>query len=231
MPSFLRRRPSAALIISSVALFVSLGGASYAAVTIPDHSVGAPQLQKNAVTNPKIENGAVTYKKIRPNSVGRVRANLGQLQERVGGSCASGTAIGSVGKDGKVLCNAALPSGVQTTSNTVSLSTKASPVTIASASLSAGTNWMGFADPSVAVTGTTDGQRVQVTCKLAVGSNTLTRAVTVIATAGGATDASIPLTLAGPGGSSSIACSAKPATGTLGATHVTAAIDALQLNP
>ena len=46
VPSFLRRRPSAALIVACVALFISLGGASYAAVTIPNNSVGAAQLKR-----------------------------------------------------------------------------------------------------------------------------------------------------------------------------------------
>ena len=70
LPSCLRRRPSAALVVSCVALFISLGGASYAAITIPNNSVGAAQLQKNAVTNSKLENNAVSYKKIQAGSVG-----------------------------------------------------------------------------------------------------------------------------------------------------------------
>jgi hypothetical protein len=232
MPSILRRRPSAALIVSSVALFVSLGGASYAAVTIPNNSVGSPQLKKNAVTNSKITNGAVTYKKIRPNSVGRVRANLGQLQERVGGTCAAGTAIGTVGKDGKVTCNATLPAGLQTTNNTAKISPTATGATsVASLSLPAGTNYMAFAGPTVAVSGATAGQRVQVSCTLTVGSNTQTRATTVIGTASETTDASIPLQLAGPSGTASVTCTAKPVAGTLPATSVTSSIDALQINP
>jgi hypothetical protein len=232
LPSILRRRPSPALIVSCVALFVSFGGVSYAAATIPNNSVGSPQLEKNAVTNSKIDNGAVTYKKIRPNSVGRVRANLGQLQERIGGKCAAGTAIGTVGKDGTVTCNATLPAGLQTTSNTVAISpTAIAPTTIATLALPAGPNYMAFADPNVAVTGATADQRVQVSCTLAVGSNTQTRAATVIATAGSTTSAAIALQLSGPSGSSSVVCAAKPISGTLPTTSVTASIDALQINP
>lgn len=233
LPSILRRRPSAALLVSCVALFVSLGGASYAAMTIPNNSVGAAQLKKNAVTNSKLSNNSVTFKKIAPNSVGKVRANLGQLQQRVTGKCAGGTAIGTVGKDGKVTCNATLPSGLQTTSNTATISpTATGPTTVTSVSLPSGPNYMTFANPTVAVSGIPAGnQRVQASCTLTVGSNTQTRAATVIGTAGNTTDASIPLQLAGPSGTASVACTAKAQSGTLPTTTVTAALDALQINP
>ena len=46
-----RRHLTPSLVISMVALFVALGGASYAAVKIPKNSVGAAQIKKNAVTS------------------------------------------------------------------------------------------------------------------------------------------------------------------------------------
>lgn len=55
--------------IALLALFVALGGTTYAATSLPRNSVGAKQLKKNAVTNPKIANGAVTGLKIANNSV------------------------------------------------------------------------------------------------------------------------------------------------------------------
>jgi hypothetical protein len=58
------RAPSPALIISLIALFVALGGTTYAAANLPKNSVGTPQLKKNAVTAPKIKSGAVTAAKI-----------------------------------------------------------------------------------------------------------------------------------------------------------------------
>lgn len=58
------RAPSPAFVISLVALFVALGGTTYAATSLPANSVGAKQLKKNAVTSPKIKNGAVTAAKI-----------------------------------------------------------------------------------------------------------------------------------------------------------------------
>jgi hypothetical protein len=233
LPSIMRRRPSAALIVACVALFVSLGGASYAAVTIPNNSVGAAQLKKNAVTNSKLSANSVTYKKIAPNTVGKVRANLGQLQERVSGKCAAGSALATITKDGKVTCNDALPSALQTTSNSATISpTATGPTTITSLALPAGPNYLVLANPSVAVSGIATGnQRVQVTCTLTVGSNTQTRSTTVIGTSGSATNASIPFQLDGPSGTATLACTAKAASGTLPTTSVTAAINALQLSP
>ena len=43
------RRPSPAMVVALLALFIALGGASYAAIKIPDNSVGAAQLKTNAV--------------------------------------------------------------------------------------------------------------------------------------------------------------------------------------
>lgn len=51
------RRPRVAYanVASTVALFVSLGGASYAALQIPRDSVGTAQLRRGAVTNAKVK--------------------------------------------------------------------------------------------------------------------------------------------------------------------------------
>ena len=54
----------AALVLSAIALFVALGGTSYAAITLARNSVGTKQLKKNAVTAPKIRAGAVTGAKV-----------------------------------------------------------------------------------------------------------------------------------------------------------------------
>ena len=58
------RAPCPALVIALIALFVALGGTSYAAITLPKNSVGTKQLKKNAVTGVKIKNKAVTAAKI-----------------------------------------------------------------------------------------------------------------------------------------------------------------------
>lgn len=54
-----RPRPTYANVTSSIALFVALGGVSWAAATLPKNSVGSTQLKKNAVTSTKIKDGQV----------------------------------------------------------------------------------------------------------------------------------------------------------------------------
>jgi hypothetical protein len=55
--------------IALLALFVALGGTTYAATSLPKNSVGTKQLKKNAVTNPKIKANAVTGGKVKNNSI------------------------------------------------------------------------------------------------------------------------------------------------------------------
>jgi hypothetical protein len=55
----LRPHLTYANVASSLALFLALGGVSYAAVTLPKNSVGSRQLKKNAVTASKIKNGSL----------------------------------------------------------------------------------------------------------------------------------------------------------------------------
>jgi len=54
MRSLLRHRPSPALVVACIALAVSLGGTSYAAIKLPKNSVGTKQLKNGAVTRTKI---------------------------------------------------------------------------------------------------------------------------------------------------------------------------------
>jgi hypothetical protein len=65
MPWFRSHRPSAALVVSIVALVAALTGTAYAGVVLGRSSVGTKQLRKNAVTTAKIHNGAVTAKKLK----------------------------------------------------------------------------------------------------------------------------------------------------------------------
>ena len=50
--------------IALLALFVALGGTSYAAFSLPAGSVGTEQLRNGAVTSKKIGNGTVTPAKL-----------------------------------------------------------------------------------------------------------------------------------------------------------------------
>jgi hypothetical protein len=54
------RRPSFPTVISLIALFVALGGTSYAVIKLPAKSVGNRELKTNAVTSAKIRAGAVS---------------------------------------------------------------------------------------------------------------------------------------------------------------------------
>lgn len=76
------RRPGYADVVATLALFIALGGASYAAVQIPKGSVGTKQLKKSAVTAKKIKNNAVTAKKLKKNAVNSSKVKDGSLLAR-----------------------------------------------------------------------------------------------------------------------------------------------------
>jgi hypothetical protein len=66
---WIRNRLSFANVISVIALFVALGGASYAAVTLPKNSVGAKQIKKNGVGAAEIKKNAVRASEIKSSAV------------------------------------------------------------------------------------------------------------------------------------------------------------------
>ncbi|MGH2939115.1 MAG: hypothetical protein ACRDPE_13455 [Solirubrobacterales bacterium] len=72
--SFLRRKLTYANAMATVAVFIALGGASYAAVKLPKNSVGTRQIKNNAVTGAKIRNRAVSGQKIDLSTLGTVPA-------------------------------------------------------------------------------------------------------------------------------------------------------------
>jgi hypothetical protein len=53
------RRPSIPTVISLLALFIALGGTSYAVIKLPPNAVGNRELKNNAVTANKIRNGSI----------------------------------------------------------------------------------------------------------------------------------------------------------------------------
>jgi len=55
----LRAHLSYANVMSSIAVFMVLGGSAYAAATLPRNSVGSTQLKSNAVTSSKVKNGSL----------------------------------------------------------------------------------------------------------------------------------------------------------------------------
>jgi hypothetical protein len=63
-------RPTYANVVSTLCLFLLVGGASaFAATKLAKNSVGATQIKKNAVVTAKIKNAAVTNSKLAENAV------------------------------------------------------------------------------------------------------------------------------------------------------------------
>jgi hypothetical protein len=52
-------KPSPSMMVALLALFVALGGSSYAAIKLPKASVGPKQLKRNSVTSPKVKPGSL----------------------------------------------------------------------------------------------------------------------------------------------------------------------------
>jgi hypothetical protein len=50
--------------VAYLALFVALGGTSYAALSLPANSVGTRQIRNGAVTTKKIANGSISAIKL-----------------------------------------------------------------------------------------------------------------------------------------------------------------------
>jgi hypothetical protein len=75
----MRPRLSYANVMATIAVFIALGGASYAALKLPKNSVGAKQLKKNSVTGAKIKKNAVTGAKVKDQSLTGKDIDLGKL--------------------------------------------------------------------------------------------------------------------------------------------------------
>jgi hypothetical protein len=62
MSRLLGHRPSPAMVVAMLALFIALAGTSYAAIKLPANSVGSKQIKANAVVSSKIKDGSLTRK-------------------------------------------------------------------------------------------------------------------------------------------------------------------------
>jgi len=88
MRRILRRRPSPALIVATLALFLAAGGTGYA-LTLPANSVGSAQIQAGrvlnsklhpgTVSNSKLGRGAVTFSKMASNQMTAAKIRNGSL--------------------------------------------------------------------------------------------------------------------------------------------------------
>jgi hypothetical protein len=76
----IRKRLTYANVMSSIAIFLVLGGATaFAAHKLAKHSVGTRQLKANAVTTAKLKRNAVTTRKIAKNAVGTAKIKAGAV--------------------------------------------------------------------------------------------------------------------------------------------------------
>lgn len=215
--SLSRRRPSAALVVSFLALFVSLGGAGWAALRIPPRSVGTVQLQNFSVGNAKLKPNSVGAGKIIAGAVGARQVDSSQVQLRVTGPCTEG-AIQSIAVSGNVTCTQVQSNEYGTSATPVTLGN--GPMTVATESLPAGSSYLVLAYPHVVLSGTSGGtQRVEVDCTLSVppgtGSSTTTKSLAVeLGSSGDSQAGTIPLVL-------SVASSTSAQTATVGCSSAT----------
>jgi hypothetical protein len=153
-------RPSPALGVALLALFLVLGGTGGAAVNAapPKNSVGTAQLKNNAVTSAKIKNSAVAAAKIASNAVS--------------GAKIAGNAVTSAKVQDGSLTAADLGSGVLPPSDAFAafangpVNVPVSQATIASLAIPAAGNYVIFAKASV--TALLAGS---VSCRLEAGAN------------------------------------------------------------
>jgi hypothetical protein len=87
----IRSKITYANVVATLALFIALGGVSYAAVKIPTNSVGEKQLKKNAVTAKKIKKSTITADKIKNGTLTGADINLSKLG-KVPSASTAGTA-------------------------------------------------------------------------------------------------------------------------------------------
>jgi hypothetical protein len=66
-------------VMSTIAVFMALGGVGWAAATLPANSVGTRQLKSKAVTSPKIKAKAVNGTHIKPDSINGAHVKEAQL--------------------------------------------------------------------------------------------------------------------------------------------------------
>lgn len=209
MRSLFRRRPTASMVISLIALFVALGGASYAAVSLPRNSVGRAQIRNNAVNYQKIERG----------TIGLQRIDQTRVQVRVSHGCTNNSAINTVAQNGRVTCQSTLPPQFGASSDSTNVGTTGS--TVVSKILPAG-NYLLSAIPYATINpaSTAAGQSVSVACTLSAASgSSQTRTVSIEVGPGTRTQTvaipiNFPTTVGAPQGTAHVDCShsATPAT-------------------
>jgi hypothetical protein len=240
LKSLFARRPSASLVVASLALFVALGGGAYAATSLPSGSVGSAQLQARSVTGNKIDFLSVGFRKIQYGAVGIRRIDKDQVQVRISGTCAANSAIASVDNLGGVKCNPTGPAELSTaTTAPVTLGTASGGTTIKSLTLGPGPSYLVTATPQLDVSKIpATAKLVTVNCTLATSPGDASTTVTRSATFQPGPDdqmaslsLSLPAPAAGNGSTAAVTCTqaVSPSTVTTSpTTTVATSINAVQ---
>ncbi|HYH54323.1 MAG TPA: hypothetical protein VD761_09345 [Solirubrobacterales bacterium] len=114
----LRKRLTYANVMSSIAVFLVLGGgAAFAANQLGKNTVGSKQLKKNAVTAAKIKNNAVTASKIQDGAISGAKINLGSLGTVPSATNAQHAATAANAEDAKHATNATNAENASNASN------------------------------------------------------------------------------------------------------------------
>jgi hypothetical protein len=103
------------MAVALCALFVALGGSSYAALSLPKNSVKARQIASNAVGAAEIKSGAVRSAEVRNGSLLAKDFKAGQLPAGAKGDKGDPGAKGEKGDRGPSFGSAALNNGVTQT--------------------------------------------------------------------------------------------------------------------
>jgi hypothetical protein len=72
-----RSQVTAGNVLATLALFVALGGTSYAAVKLPKDSVGSTQLRRNAVTSTKVKDRSLRQRDVSSSELAALRGAAG----------------------------------------------------------------------------------------------------------------------------------------------------------
>ena len=93
-----RPRLTYANVLSTLALFVALGGGAYAASQLPNDSVGTPQLKDNAVTSRKVKDHTVVRKDVAGGQVATPQQLAGKLGKNA--TAANSAKLGGIAPTG-----------------------------------------------------------------------------------------------------------------------------------
>lgn len=145
-------RPAFSNVVALAALFIALGGVSYAAVKLPKNSVGTKQIKKNAVNSKKVKNGSLLAGDFK---AGQLPAGPTGAQGLLGPVGAQGTtgAAGATGATGPTGLKGA--TGTNGTNGATGATGPTGPSTTSvmagSSTLSTGSQFIGLSGDTVAV--------------------------------------------------------------------------------